>query len=124
PVDQVVLRLWANAPRPAAVGTRAGVDDVRVDGRPVTPLQPDPTTLVIPLDGEHPAGEPLDLSMVLSLQVEGGARDRIDRTPGVLRLGSFLPLLPWVPGEGWATDPPTALFAEATTTPVADVDLT
>jgi hypothetical protein len=37
-----------------------------------------------------------------------------------MRLGSFLPLLAWEPGRGWATDPPTSGFAEAATSPAAD----
>jgi hypothetical protein len=37
-----------------------------------------------------------------------------------VRLGSFFPILPWEPGVGWRTEPPTAGFAEASTSPTAD----
>ena len=37
-----------------------------------------------------------------------------------MRLGTVLPMLPWEPGVGWATDPATSLFAEAVSSPVAD----
>ncbi len=40
-----------------------------------------------------------------------------------MRLGSFLPLLAWEPGVGWARDPATSLFAEAVMTPAADFDV-
>lgn len=41
-----------------------------------------------------------------------------------MRLGSFLPLLAWEPGVGWATDPSTRAHAEAATSPAADYDVT
>jgi hypothetical protein len=37
-----------------------------------------------------------------------------------MRLGTFLPVLAWEPGVGWAREPATPLFAEAATSPVAD----
>jgi hypothetical protein len=123
PVDRLVLRLWANAPRSAAIGTVASASSVAVDGREATIDQPDPTTVVVPLDREVEAGETIDVSLVLTLDVDGPARERVSRNGDSLRLGSFLPLLPWEPGRGWAEDPPTRLFAEAATTPTADFDV-
>jgi phage terminase large subunit-like protein len=122
-IDRLVLRLWANAPRQAAAGTEVRVDDIRVDGREVVASQPDPTTLLVDLGDGVDAGEVVDVTMDVSLLVAPGARDRVDRSGESLRLGSFLPLLAWVPGTGWAEDPPTDLFAEAATTPVADFDV-
>ena len=46
------------------------------------------------------------------------------RAGGAVRLGSFFPVLSWEPGVGWATDPPTTLRAEASTSPTADFDFT
>jgi hypothetical protein len=123
PVDRLVLRLWANAPRSAAVGTAASVSSVAVDGLEASIDLPDPTTVVVPLDREVEAGETIDVSLVLTLDVDGPARERVSRNGDSLRLGSFLPLLPWEPGRGWAVDPPTRLFAEAATTPTADFDV-
>jgi hypothetical protein len=84
--------------------------------------RPDPTTLVIPLPGEQSlqAGEPIEVTMPWTLTLPGPANDRISRRGDTVRLGTFHPLLAWEPGVGWALDPPTALFAEATTAPIAD----
>lgn len=120
PVDHLYLRLWANGPRPAASGTHAEIGEAAVDGRPVPVESDDPTLVLLPLDATHPAGRPMEVTLDYRLDVAGPARDRIAREGDILRLGSFLPLLPWVPGTGWATEPATSLFAEAATTPVAD----
>ena len=50
-----------------------------------------------------------------TLTLPGPVNDRISRRGDTVRLGTFHPLLAWEPGVGWATHPPTALFAEATT---------
>src|SRR5207245_7990847 len=50
--------------------------------------------------------------------------DRVAHDSDTMRLGSFLPLLAWEPGVGWATDPPTTAHAEAATSPAADYDVT
>jgi hypothetical protein len=39
-------------------------------------------------------------------------------------MGSFFPILEWEPGAGWVTEPPTTRFAEASTAPTADFDVT
>jgi hypothetical protein len=39
-------------------------------------------------------------------------------------MGSFFPVLPWEPGVGWATEPPTSAFAETSTAPAADITAT
>lgn len=122
-LDRVVFRLWPNAPRPAARGVRLSVTEVRLDGAPLDFAQPDPTTLDVPLPTPATAGATLDLQVEYDLKVPGPAPDRVSRQDDSLRLGSFLPLLPWVPGEGWALEPPTSLFAEATTSPTADFDV-
>ena len=58
------------------------------------------------------------------LAVPGTANDRISRNGDAMRLGSFFPILSWEPGVGWATEPPAGGFAEASTAPTADFDLT
>jgi hypothetical protein len=57
------------------------------------------------------------------LQLPGPVLDRISLDGRSYRLGSFFPILPWVPGEGWALDPPTTSFAEANVSPVADFEV-
>lgn len=122
-IDEVVLRLWPNAPRPASAGTSLRVSELRVDGETVAVTQPDPTTLRAPLSAPAATGSTLEIEVDFELAVPASVRDRVSRDADSMRLGSFLPLLPWVPGEGWALDPPTALFAEATTSPTADFEV-
>jgi hypothetical protein len=43
----------------------------------------------------------------------GVTNDRIARSGSTVRLGSFFPVLAWHPGIGWAMEPPTSGFAEA-----------
>ncbi|HEU5084090.1 MAG TPA: M1 family aminopeptidase [Acidimicrobiales bacterium] len=123
PVDSLVLRLWANAPRLAAVGTSIEVGDVRVGDEVRPTRQPEPTTLVVELGRWAAPGEAIDLSLGWRLEVGGPVNDRISRQADSLRLGSFAPLLAWEPGVGWAVEPPTSGFAESTTSPTADWDL-
>jgi len=119
PVDRVVLRLWANGPRPASVGTSIELGAVAVGGRPAPVGQPDPTTAVVELGRWAPAGEAITVRVPWRLTVGGPVNDRISRQDGSLRLGSFLPLLAWEPGVGWSVDPPTSGFAESTSSPTA-----
>ncbi|MCO8128610.1 hypothetical protein NHL50_15470 [Acidimicrobiia bacterium EGI L10123] len=119
PIDRVVLRLWANGPRPASVGTSIELGPVAVGGRPAPLEQPDPTTAVVALDRWVPAGEVITVRVAWRLTVGGPVNDRISRQDGSLRLGSFLPLLAWEPGVGWSVDPPTSGFAESTSSPTA-----
>lgn len=119
PVDRLVLRLWANGPRPAAVGTSIELGAVSVGGRSAAVAQPDPTTAVVELGRWAPAGEAITLWVPWQLRVGGPVNDRISRQDGSLRLGSFLPLLAWEPGIGWSLDPPTSGFAESTSSPTA-----
>ena len=112
PTDVLVLRLWANGPRPEAQ------IDVTVEG--VAATQPDETTLEVALGRTLPAGERVTVGLRFRLAVTGDVSDRISASGGTLRLGSALPLLAWEPGVGWARQPPTSGFAEATSSPLAD----
>lgn len=120
PVDDLVFRLWANGPRPASVGTSITLGAATRDGDAVPVEFPDATTAVIPLGRTSPPGERLTVRLEWTLQVNGPVNDRISRQADSLRLGSFVPLLAWQPGVGWATEPPTSGFAESTTSPSAD----
>jgi len=104
-VDRLVFRLWANAPRIQRAGGRI---EVALDGA----SQPDPTTLVLPR--EVKAGRTTTVTMTWQLTLPTGtSNDRIARSGSAVRLGSFFPVLAWHPGLGWATEPPTSGFAEA-----------
>lgn len=119
-VGRVVVRLWANAPRPASVGTRLEVRSATLDGAPVVGRLLDATTLELPLDGGRLAGTEIEIELSWQLVVAGEVRDRVSRSAGSLRLGSALPIIPWEPGRGWALEPPTSGFAESVSAPTAD----
>ncbi len=119
--DRLVFRLWPNGPRPSAAGARLDVDAVYLGSSvPVPTERPDATTLVVPLDDPLPAGATIEATVPFRLTLPGPVNDRISRRGDTVRLGTFHPLLAWEPGVGWATEPATALFAESTTSPVAD----
>jgi hypothetical protein len=119
--DRLVFRLWPNGPRSAGAGSHLAVDAVYLGGTaPVRTEQPDATTLVVPLDEPLAAGEAIDATVPFTLTLPAPTPDRISRRGDSVRFGTFPPLLAWEPGIGWATDPPTALYAESSTAPVAD----
>jgi hypothetical protein len=121
PTDRLVFRLWPNGPTLSAAGARLAVDGVYLGGTaPVPTERPDATTLVVPLTGGLRAGETIEATVPFTLTLPGPTTDRISRRGDTVRLGTFHPLLAWEQGVGWATEPATALFAEATTAPVAD----
>ena len=80
--------------------------------------------LTVPLGATVPAGRAINVQALWRLQLPASSQDRISRDGDAVRLGSFFPILPWEPGTGWETEPPTGAFAEASTAPVADFDLT
>lgn len=122
PVDRLVFRLWANAPRPAAGGAIESVTEVSIAGQG-QPAQPDATTYVVPIPGGSAAGHTIEATVKFRLVLPRSIDDRISRSGDSVRLGSFFPILPWEPGVGWATDPPVSGFAEASTAAAADFDV-
>jgi hypothetical protein len=120
PTGRLVFRLWPNGPREAHEGSHLAVADVRIGGRPATIALTDPTTLVLRRGRPFAAGAPVRVSMRFRLRVPGRVVDRLARAGGSIRLGSFFPLLPWEPGVGWDTDPPTTSLAETSSSPTAD----
>lgn len=123
PTDRLVFRLWPNAPRTAAAGARMEVGTVVVGVHPAPTQQPEPTMLVVSLPGPLAAGDAVEAVVPWRLTLPGPANDRISRDGDAVRLGSFFPILAWEPGIGWAVDPATGLFAEASTATVADFHL-
>jgi Peptidase family M1 domain len=114
--DRIVFRLWANAARSRAEGSRLDVSGVM--GGPVT--RPDPTTLVV--HRTLRAGQSAHVHIAWRLQVPR-ARDRISRYDRGVRLGSFFPILAWDPRRGWVTDPPAKILGESSTSAAADFDV-
>lgn len=122
--DRLVFRLWPNGPQAAQAPARLEAGPVAVDGRPAISTLDDATTLSVRTGAGFRARQPVDVNLTWRLTVPGPANDRISRNGDALRLGSFFPILPWEPGVGWATEPPVSSFAEASTAPTADFDLT
>ena len=120
PTDRLVFRLWANAPRTARAGARLDVGGVFVAGRAVDALMANPTTLVARPGGTIAPGQTVEVAVPWRLTLPGTVSDRISRTGDAIRLGSFFPLLAWEPGIGWAEEPASSGFAEASMTPPAD----
>lgn len=122
---ELVFRLWPNAPGPAAAGVHEDVGAVtRSDGTVLTVGRPDDTTVHVVLPEQLAPGRPITVSLPFTLRVPGPTPDRVAHDGDTMRLGSFLPLLAWEPGVGWAADPPTSAHAEAATSPAADYDVT
>ena len=122
---ELVFRLWANAPLLLAGGVHEDVGDVtRGDGTVLAVGRPDETTVHVVLPEPLAAGQSITVTMPYSLTVPAPTPDRVAHDDDTLRLGSFLPLLAWEPGVGWALDPPTSAHAEAATSPAADYDVT
>ena len=121
PTDRLVFRLWPNGPRPAAAGAHLDAGPVFLgSSAPVATSQPDPTTLVVPLDPPLRPGDAVEATVPWRLTLPGPSNDRLAVEDGAVRLGSFFPILSWEPGVGWALEPPTSIFGEASTAPVAD----
>jgi hypothetical protein len=123
PIDEMVFRIWANGPVPAASGALLAVDQVVAvsDGRPLPTKLTDPTTLHVAISGR--ANAAIGMRLVFTLTVPRNNDDRVAHAGDTMRLGSFLPLLAWEPGVGWATEPATAIHGEAATSPIADYDV-
>lgn len=129
PTDQLVFRLWANMPRAGSGGGRIDVTHALVDGDALPASYehagagPGTPGTVYRLDGDFPAGDPVDVSLRFTLRLPGAINERVAQVGTSLRLGSVLPMLSWVRGEGWHTSPAVANFSEAVASEVADYDV-
>ena len=113
PVRELVLRLWASAPRPARSGGSITLTTVRVDGADRRWSRPSPTLARIPWTGRP--GVPLALELAFRVVLPVGADDRLGNRGSTSWFASALPMLAWERGRGWATEPATSAFAEAST---------
>ncbi|MDQ1516947.1 MAG: hypothetical protein QOE80_2777, partial [Actinomycetota bacterium] len=76
------------------------------------------------LPGRFPAGLPVDARLEFRLTLPGAINDRVAVTGRAVRLGSAIPILSWIRGDGWQTAPATSLNAETAASEVADWDVT
>ena len=128
--DRLVFRLWPNAPRMARAGGRLDVTASTIGGQPVTGrseagggVAGRPGTIWI-LPGTFPAAHPVDARLEFRLTLPGAVNDRVATAGRAVRLGSAIPVLSWIRGDGWQTSPATQLNAEAAASEVADWDVT
>ncbi|MFN2504383.1 MAG: hypothetical protein ABR540_09150 [Acidimicrobiales bacterium] len=122
--DRLVFRLWPNGPRQQGFGARMEAGPAEVDGRPAESSLEEPTVFVVRPAAALRAGQTVQVRLPWRLQLPFNARDRLSSERESIRMGSFVPLLEWEPGTGWVTEPPTTRFAEASTAPTADFDIT
>jgi hypothetical protein len=116
--DRVYMRLWPNGPESASHGGKIQLAGAFVDGVLFDLKLANPTTAYI--DAPLTANKKIRFRVYFSVTLPVGSDDRLTRQGDVVRLGSWLPLLPWEPGVGWALDPPTSAFAEASLSVHAD----
>jgi hypothetical protein len=121
PVDALVFRLWAAGPRSRSAGAAVEVPRVVVDGVERAAERAAPTLLRVPLPGGRPAGRAIEIEMAFALRLPVGTNDRLGARGETSWVGSGLPLLAWEHGRGWAEQPETANFAEATSSEVMDL---
>jgi hypothetical protein len=123
PTRRLVFRLWPNGPVQSGEGASLDTGRVAVDGSRSQSRLVNATTLEVPLAPRLDAGEEVEASVKWRLQLPGAVLDRLSLDGSAYRLGSFFPILPWVPGEGWATEPATTSFAESNISPTADFEV-
>jgi hypothetical protein len=128
--DRLVFRLWPNAPRIGRAGGRLDVTAAALAGQSATgsyqaggALVGRPGTIWV-LPGTFPAGRPVDARLEFRLTLPGAVNDRVAVAGRAVRLGSVIPILSWIRGDGWQTAPATNLNAETAASEVADWDVT
>jgi hypothetical protein len=112
-VARLVFRLWASAPSPATFGGASALTAVKVNGKTRAYSRPAPTLVTIPWTGA--AGKPITIELGFTITLPTGADDRFGFRGKTSWFASGIPLLAWESGHGWATEPATAQFAEAST---------
>jgi aminopeptidase N len=104
PLNELYLRVWANAPALARHGASANVTGVTVDGV-AAPATLDRTVLKVPLAAPLAKGGTATVAFDMDVTVA----DRTDRTgqgrDGALYVGNALPTLAVRDAEGWNLDP-------------------
>jgi hypothetical protein len=123
PTCELVFRAWPNEPTMSKAGDSLTVTDSAVNGHPVTPVteragapeDAPPTLIRLPLPSCVNAGQPVRFN--LGFQVSLG-RDADERTGYSAKthtawLGTAFPLLSWVRGQGWVTDPAVNMNGES-----------
>ena len=132
PVREVVFRLTPNGPTSFPDGTsltvqRATADPgggrFRYEAAGAAAGSPG-GVLVIPLDREVPAGQPVTADVAFTLQLGSGSFERFGRAGRLAWFGSGQPLFAWERGVGWHREALAKWIGESATSEAADIDLT
>ena len=130
-LDRLVFRLWANGPRAGAAGGRLEVTRSLVEGGDVPgeyasanagPGTPG-TVYTLRRDQGFRRGREVEVRLEFTLRMPGPVNERVSQVGSTLRLGSVLPLLSYIRGEGWHEAPAVGNFSEAVASEVADFDV-
>jgi hypothetical protein len=127
--DRLVFRLWPNAPRLGRAGGRSEVTAAFVEGV-LTPgtyepggAAPGRPGTIFSLPGTFPAHRPVTARVEFRLSMPGPVNDRVSRIGATYRLGSVIPVLSWVRGDGWQLAPAVDSYSESAASEVADWDV-
>jgi hypothetical protein len=127
--DRLVFRLWANAPRIGRAGGRLDITASQIGEQPVrgryepggAAAEKPGTVWVLP--GQFPRNQRVSGRLDFRLTVPGPINDRVATVGRAVRLGSVIPTLSWIRGDGWQTSPATHLNAETAASEIADWDV-
>jgi hypothetical protein len=114
-VRDIVFRLWVNSPTSRAAGGSTTPTSVTADGLASYNLESRNTLLRIKLRHNVAAGTTLHARIGFTTTLAVNANERYSTSSDAAWWGTGFPLLAYVRGEGYATEPATSLFAEAAT---------
>jgi len=120
---ELVFRAWPNKPATSAAGDSLVVQRAAVDGRQAELVDvasgapddaPAGTLLRIPLDDCLEPGQRVTVDLDFTLQLGPDVDERVgtSSTLDVAWFGTAFPLLAWVRGRGWDSDPAVAVTGE------------
>ncbi len=130
-VCELIFRLWPNKPVAGSKGTKLTITKATVAEKEIKPTlraagaaSGTPGTLAsLKLPACLKAGSTIAISLEFTLDLVPGTNERVgyDAAADVAWAGSAYPLLAWVPGKGWATEPAVTLYGETATSTVYDL---
>jgi len=122
-VCELVFRLWPN--KPGSKGAKLSITKASVAQKDIKPTFKAAgaaagtagTLASLRLPACVPAGTEVTTSLEFTLDLARGTPERVgyDQKVDVAWAGSAYPLLAWVPGKGWATEPTVTLYGETAT---------
>ncbi|HEY8790905.1 MAG TPA: M1 family aminopeptidase [Actinopolymorphaceae bacterium] len=130
-VCQLVFRLWPNKAVAGSKNAKLTITKATVARKEIKPTlraagaaSGAPGTLAsLKLPACVKAGTELSTSLEFTLDLAEGTPERVgyDEAADVAWAGSAYPLLAWVPGQGWATEPAVKLYGETATSTAYDL---